>query len=95
MAWGVRLNRPHVRLWQGLAVLWGAFVLFGLVVGAHLRPRMDEIVIVALLPLAVLIPYAVLSFLLTLLRVFLSRSPLLWGRRGLACNDRLREIASP
>lgn len=69
MAWGVKLNRDHVRLWQRLAMLWGGFVLFGLVAGMHLNPRLDEITFIALLPLAVLVPYALICAALALIRL--------------------------
>lgn len=59
MAWGVSINRPHLALWRRLVVGWLAYVGIGLVLGAHLKPRPDEVVFVLALPVLVIVPYAI------------------------------------
>lgn len=68
MGWGIRINWGHVNLWLTYGVAWLAFVGFALVAGWHLKPRLDEVVVVVLLPLGVLVPYAVLCFLVAALK---------------------------
>jgi hypothetical protein len=85
MAWGVSLNPPHMLLLLRCAVAWGTYLAFGLVLGAcyGIRPRADEFVFVAALPLAVLIPYALACLAGAALKVWLwpvGRRH--WHRRG-------------
>lgn len=93
MAWGVRLNQDHVRLWRGYLLAWLAFVGFGLVIGAHLKPRPDEVAFMLVLPLAVLVPYASLCFVGAVLRS-LWASGAGW-RRSLVGHKRFRIHARP
>ena len=60
MAWTIKINRPHARLWRRYLMAWLAFVAFGLVIGAYLKPRADEIIFMVTLPLAIVVPYALL-----------------------------------
>lgn len=93
MAWGVELNRPHLRLWGRLAVGWALFVGFGLVAGAHLKPRADEITFMLALPLAVVIPYVLVSFVgVTIRSLWLAPRGLI-GFRRLGTNKRLAQQA--
>lgn len=88
MGWGISLNRDHLAVWGRWAILWLLFIGFGLIAGWHLSPRLDEIVTVALLPLAVLVPYVLGCLGLAVFR-------LLWPplRRALGANQRLGEQA--
>lgn len=56
-SWGIGINWAHVAVWRRFAYLWLGYVGLGLVAGAHLGPRPDEIAFVLLLPLAVVVPY--------------------------------------
>ena len=61
MGWGITLNRTHVELWKRLAACWLVYVAVGLLLGWHLKPRLDEFLFVLLIPLAVAAPWAILS----------------------------------
>ena len=68
--WRVEINRQHVGLWGALLAGWLAFVAFGLVIGWHLGPRLDEVLIILVLPLwLVVIPYALLCLLIAVARL--------------------------
>lgn len=71
MAWGVSINRPHLLLWRRLAVGWLAYVGVGLVLGAALKPRPDEVAFVLTLPLVVIVPYALGCLALAGLKAYL------------------------
>lgn len=71
MRWGITLNKQHVELWCGFAVLWGIFVGLALVLGWHLGPRPDEVLICATLPLWVLVPYVAFCLVSVLLKAWL------------------------
>jgi hypothetical protein len=63
MAVKITLNRPHMLEWVRWLVVYLIYVALGLIFGWHLKPRMDEFLTVLFLPLAVLIPWIVLSLL--------------------------------
>lgn len=68
-----------------MAYAWLAFVVFGLIVGWHLKPRPDEVLFVLTLPLwLVLLPYGVFCLGAAVLKVlwpiWLQRRALLLGR---------------
>lgn len=75
MRWRISLNWDHVYLWIGLGFCWLAFIGFALVAGAHHKPRLDEVTVVLLLPLGLLVPYALGCIFLAVLR-------LLWPPRN-------------
>ena len=93
MAWRVGVRRTHVALWRRWLGLWLAFVAFGLVAGAHLKPRPDEIAFVLALPLAVVVPYAVGCLGLVALRAWLW--PLRWLRFRLSPHQRIGKRPGP
>jgi hypothetical protein len=69
MAWRVKLNRPHVDLLVRALSFWFTLVATALIFGP--RPRLDELLFGIFLPLTVLVPYAVLTFAVAWLRVWL------------------------
>lgn len=71
----IGLNKTQVATCRRLLILWGGFVAFGLILGASLKPRPDEIAFMVLLPLPAIILYAVISLIAATLRV------LLWPQR--------------
>lgn len=83
MAWRLTLNVPHLRLWAGLAVGWAGFVLFALIAGSHLKPRIDEVLTVALLPLGILVPYVIGCLIVAVGKaLFYSAAALPWRQLG-------------
>lgn len=73
--WRISINRAHVALWRRCLLGWIGFVGFALIAGAHLKPRMDEVLVVFFLPFwLVLLPYAIGCLALALVR-------LLWPAR--------------
>ena len=77
MPWRVVINRSHVALWGRWVVAWWAWVGWALILGAHLHPRWDEILFAIFLPCVVLIPYAIATFILAWIKLWL---PLRWRR---------------
>ena len=70
-------------MWRRYLLGWLAFVAFGLAAGWHLKPRLDEVAVVLVLPLAVLVPYVLGCLVLTILR-------LLWPARNANVEPPLR-----
>jgi len=70
-AWRIGLNRTHFAVWGQVLAAWLVYVAFGLVAGFALHPRMDEVLFVLFLPLAVLVPYVLLCLGLLPLRYWL------------------------
>lgn len=95
MAWKVEINRPHARLWGVYLGVWLAFVGCGLVLGAHLKPRADEVAFVLALPLAVLLPYALLCLGLAFMKSWAPQLLKAVQFRRFARNLRLRQHAGP
>lgn len=54
------INPAHVSRWKAWLGAWYALVATCLVIGWHLKPRLDEIAFAICLPLIVIVPYAVL-----------------------------------
>ncbi len=75
--WAIGINWTHVALWRRGLIGWFGLVGFALVAGAHLGPRPDEVLVVCLMPLLVIVPYAAGCLLLALLRLSLD----LWQHR--------------
>lgn len=63
MAVKITLNRPHMFKWLRWLYAWFVYVIIALIAGWHLKPRPDEIQFVVLLPLVVIVPWAILSLL--------------------------------
>ena len=91
----IELNADHLAALVRFSVLWGVYVAIAVIGGLHLKPLLDEVVFVALLPLPFIAAYAVWCFIVAVLRVYwitrssravwrvLSGGPgLLSGRRG-------------
>lgn len=93
-SWGIGINWAHVAVWRRFVYLWLGYVGLGIVAGAHLGPRPDEIAFVLLLPLAVVVPYALVCLGLAALKLRLvdleRRHPLIFR---LARNKRLGKSA--
>jgi len=84
------LNRTHLKLWATYAVAWIGFVVFCLIFGWHLKPRPDEVLFVATLPIwAVFLPYVVFCLLAA---IFKSLWPV--GRKRLGFLGRFRRLNS-
>jgi hypothetical protein len=72
--WGIGINWAHVNRWVGWLISYEVFVASALVLGWHLGPRLDEVLVVATLPAWVLVPYVLLCLLLVVLRVLWARA---------------------
>lgn len=86
MTWGFGLNWPHVTLWRRLFMAWLVFVAFGLVLGWRFGPRPDEVAFMLVLPLLVVLPYAVGCLGLAVLRLLWAsahRRAFVWRHRRL------------
>ena len=92
MRWSLGINWPHVHLWVGALVAWFGLVGFALLAGPRARP--DEVAFAVLLPLVVIVPYALICIGLAALKAWLWRARLLWRPRRLRSthigNHRLR-----
>ena len=66
--WKINLNQDHIHLWKKMGGLWLIYMLFGLISGWHLQPRMDEIIFVLFLPIGIIIPYALACLILVALK---------------------------
>lgn len=82
---GVRLNKPHLQLWGRFAIMWGVFVVFCLIAGWHLKPRTDEVLAVATLPLWFLIPYIFGCLIIAYIRLWAADWNWRWWRKRLGC----------
>jgi hypothetical protein len=69
--WTISLNREHVALLGRATRWWLSYVAFCVVAGWGLGPRWDEVLTLTLLPLGVLLPYAVGCLAVAALRVLL------------------------
>jgi Sec-independent protein secretion pathway component TatC len=69
MGWGITLNQHHVANCKRILIAWLGFVAFGLILGARLGPRPDEIAFMLLLPLPLIALYALGCLALGLLRL--------------------------
>jgi hypothetical protein len=69
MGWGIKLNTTQLLAAKRALIVWLGFVSFGLVMGAGLNPRPDEIVFMVLLPVPLLILYALASLAVGMLRL--------------------------
>jgi hypothetical protein len=69
----VGINWKHVAVWQRGLVCYAVFVGVCLVLGAHLKPRPDEIIFALTLPLWAIIPYAAACLILAATRLWLVR----------------------
>lgn len=88
----ISINRSHLSLWAKVLTLWFLFVGAGLIIGAPLHPRQDEVAFMLLLPLLFLAPYIGWCLLVALAKTWLGpigrhathgfRWPLL-GKRGI------------
>lgn len=88
--WGIGINWVHVAVWRRGLAMYAGFVLFCLIAGANLGPRPDEILFAVMLPAWAIIPYAIASLLVAVLRLWLVRWE--WQRRligALVANLRL------
>lgn len=65
------LNWAHFRVWRRWTLTWLAFVGATLVLGAHLNPRLDEVMFVLFLPLIVLVPYIAVCLFAVLYKAWL------------------------
>lgn len=88
MGWGITLNQHHVANCKRILIAWLGFVAFGLILGARLGPRPDEIAFMLILPLPLVALYALGCLLLGLLRILWPvrrhHWSALWSRRLLA-----------
>jgi hypothetical protein len=80
--WRIGLDPDHVALWTRYGIQWLAFVGFALIAGWHLKPRLDEFLVVVTLPLwLVLAPYVVFCFLAAVVKAWwMSAAPTRWRR---------------
>lgn len=69
MGWGIGLNWTHVTACKRILMAWLGFVVFGLILGAHLQPRPDEIVFMLFVPLPLIALYALGCLALGYLRL--------------------------
>lgn len=69
MGWGITLNKTHVTQLKRALIVWLGFVACGLIFGAHLKPRPDEIAFMILLPIPFVAVYAVGCLALAILRI--------------------------
>ena len=69
MGWGITLNQHNVANCKRILIAWLGFVAFGLILGARLGPRPDEIAFMLLLPLPLIALYALGCLALGLLRL--------------------------
>ena len=69
MGWGIGLNWTHVELWKRLAAYWLAYVAVGLLIGWHLKPRLDELLFVLCIPIVIVVPWAIVSLSLAWLKL--------------------------
>lgn len=72
MQWAISLNPQHVAGLKKALGLWLGFVAFGLVLGAGLGPRPDEIAFMVLLPLPFVAAYATWCFLVACLKLVMA-----------------------
>jgi len=95
MDWQLSLNRPHLIRWTPLLVAWLAYVALALVLGAHLKPRLDEFLFVLSLPLWGIVPYAAWCLAVVALRAWLWPAHAYWRRLRLrlAANHRIGKRA--
>lgn len=74
-SWRIGLNPDHIRLWITYGFQWLGFVAFWLVAGWHLKPRMDEFLVVLTLPVwLVLAPYVVFCLVAAAVKAWLIRA---------------------
>ena len=66
----IELNADHLAALCRFGILWGVYVAIAVIGGLHLKPRLDEVVFVALLPLPFIAAYAVWCFIVAVLRVY-------------------------
>lgn len=64
----VVIEHAHLKLWGRLFTLWGSYVVFCLIAGATLHPRLDEVLFVSTLPLWILVPYIAFCFFVALIK---------------------------
>ena len=69
MGWGIKLNTTQLLAAKRALIVWLGFVTFGLVMGAGLNPRPDEIVFMVLLPVPLVALYALASIAIAILRL--------------------------
>lgn len=69
----VVIEHTHLKLWGRLFTLWGSYVVFCLIAGATLHPRLDEVLFVATLPLWILVPYILFCFIVAWIKLGLIR----------------------
>ena len=67
----VTLNWTHIALWGRFAVYFGLWMGAAIIGGWHLKPRLDEVVFVALLPVPLVLLYATGCFCVAAARVWL------------------------
>src|SRR5690242_10883281 len=73
MATKVKLNWGHVRIWQQLAGFWLSYVALLVLVGWHLKPRIEEVLFVLFVPpLFVVGAWAVVNIASTTLALWLA-----------------------
>lgn len=89
MGWAISLNRAHVSGLKKALGLWLGFVGFGLIAGAALGPRPDEIAFMVMLPLPFIAAYAAYCLGLAILKALLW--PVRDGHRTTPLNSRLAE----
>ena len=70
-AWTISLNKPHVALLGRFVRWWLSYWVTCLVIGFWLRPGLDEVVYLLLLPVPLIAAYAVGCLGLAALRVWL------------------------
>lgn len=79
MGWTIQVEPRHLALWGRFARFWASYVAFCVVVGWHLGPTLEEVLMLTGLPLLVLIPYTLgclgLAALRVLLRPLMVRRP--------------------
>lgn len=92
----IGLNRPHLIRWIPVLGGWLAYVALALLLGAHLQPRLDEVLFVLTLPLWGIVPYAACCLAVAALRVWLWPARAYWRRLRLprlAANHRIGKRA--
>ena len=81
--WRIQIDKAHVTLWLRWLKAWLALVAFALVFGWHLKPRVDEVVFMLLVPVGVVGLYALGCLAVATLKT-------LWAVRSQRVGLRLR-----
>lgn len=87
----IKLNRDHLRLWGYFAYIFALYYVIGLIAGfaTGIRPRPDEMLFIASLPLFVVVPYVAFCLIAAFVKSWLvgTQGLLRWTRGRLIRRD--------